>query len=246
VKLALIGYGKMGKAIEEIALLKNHSIVLKVNEDNANSFTAAELSRADVAIEFTKPEAAFRNILKCFDANIPVVCGTTGWAGKMKEIKEICLRKNQAFFYASNFSVGVNIFFEVNKKLAELMNDNLQYDEIFINEIHHLQKLDAPSGTALSLAAQIIERVGRLKSWSNYAAGENKLPSKKDEELPIFSLREGEAPGTHIVKYISHEDEIEIVHKAFGRKGFAKGALSAAEWIIGKKGVFAMKDLLNL
>jgi 4-hydroxy-tetrahydrodipicolinate reductase len=246
MNLALIGYGKMGKAIEEIAVKKNHHVVLKVDEHNANNFTTSELSKADVAIEFTRPEAAFNNILKCFDANIPVVCGTTGWTAKMKEVKEICVRKNQAFFYASNFSVGVNIFFEVNKKLAELMNRNGQYDEVFINEIHHLQKLDAPSGTAISLAEQILEKVNRLKIWRNYASGENKPPMKKDEELPVFSSREGEDPGTHIVKYISHEDEIEIMHKAFSRNGFAKGALSAAEWIIGKKGVFGMKDLLNL
>jgi 4-hydroxy-tetrahydrodipicolinate reductase len=246
VKIALIGYGKMGKAIEEIAVQKNHHVVLKVDEHNADSFTATELSMADVAIEFTRPEAGFKNIVKCFDANVPVVCGTTGWADKLEEIKKICRQKNQSFFYASNFSVGVNIFFEVNKKLAELMNRNAQYDEIFINEIHHLQKLDAPSGTALSLAEQILEKVNRLKSWRNYASGENKPPLKKDEELPVFSSREGEAPGTHMVKYISHEDEIEIIHKAFSRKGFAKGALSAAEWIIGKKGVFGMKDLLNL
>ncbi len=246
MKIALIGYGKMGKAIEEIALLKNHSVVLKVEEHNAGTFTKEELSKADVAIEFTQPGAAYHNILKCFDARVPVVSGTTGWIEKLDEVKKICLEKNGGFFYASNYSVGVNLFFEVNKKLAELMNNQHQYDEIFINEIHHVHKLDAPSGTAISLASQILEKVKRLKSWSNYAADENKLQVKKDSELPIFSSREGEVPGTHIVKYFSHEDEIELIHKAFNRKGFASGALMAAEWLKGRKGVFGMKDLLNL
>ena len=246
MKLALIGYGKMGKAIEEIAVQKNHHVVLKVDEHNAATFTKAELSQADVAIEFTSPEAAFNNILKCFDSNVPVVCGTTGWLDKMEEVKKICLEKNQSFFYASNYSVGVNLFFEVNKKLAELMNTQLQYDEIFINEIHHIHKLDAPSGTAISLAEQVLGKIKRLKRWSNYNPDESKTPEKKNEELPIFSSREGDVPGTHIVKYFSREDEIEIRHKAFNRKGFASGAVLAAEWIKGKKGVFNMKDLLNL
>lgn len=245
MKIALIGYGKMGKTIEEIALQKKHTVVLTVDEHNANSFTAEELSKADVAIEFTRPEAAFGNIMKCFDANVPVVSGTTGWIDRMEEVKKICLQKNQTFFYASNYSIGVNIFFEVNKKLAALMNNQPEYNEILINEIHHLQKLDAPSGTAISLAQQILEKVNRLKSWSNYSSSENKPPVKKDEELPIFSSREGEVPGTHIVKYFSHEDEIEIIHKAFSRKGFAAGAVLAAEWIKDRKGVFGMKDLLN-
>ena len=236
----------MGRAIEEIALQKNHEIVLKVDAHNADSFTVAELTKADVAIEFTRPEAAFNNFIKCFDANVPVVSGTTGWLDKMEEVKKICNSNNQSFFYASNYSIGVNIFFEVNKKLAELMNSQHQYTEIFINEIHHLQKLDAPSGTAISLAEQILEKVKRLNNWSNYSSSENKPPVKTDRELPIFSSREGEIPGTHIVKYFSHEDEIEIIHKAFNRRGFASGAVLAAEWIRGKKGVFGMKDLLNL
>src|SRR6185369_1631047 len=168
MKIALIGYGKMGKAIEEIARRKNHEIVLKIDHEQAGSFNSSDLSNADVAIEFTTPEAAFSNIIKCFDASIPVVCGTTGWLDKMEEVKKICLEKKQAFFYASNYSVGVNIFFEVNKKLGELMNNQKQYSEIFINEIHHIHKLDAPSGTARTLAEQIIERITRLKTWNNY------------------------------------------------------------------------------
>ncbi len=246
MKIALIGYGKMGKAIEEIALLKNHEIVLKVDEHNADTFQL-ELSKADVAIEFTSPQAAFGNILKCFEANVPVVCGTTGWIDRLDEVKKICQKKKQSFFYASNYSIGVNLFFEVNKKLAVLMNDQQQYDEIFINEIHHIHKLDSPSGTAITTAQQILENVKRLKSWKNYDADENKVMEGNDDaELPIFSSREGEAPGTHIVKYISAEDELEIIHKAFNRKGFASGAVLAAEWLAGKKGVFGMKDLLSI
>ena len=245
MKIALIGYGKMGRAIEEIALQKNHEIVLKVDEHNADTFQS-ELSKAEVAIEFSSPQAAYENILKCFDANVPVVSGTTGWLDKMGEVKKICLQKNQAFFYASNYSIGVNLFFEVNKKLAALMNDQLQYDEVFINEIHHIHKLDAPSGTAITIAQQVVEKIGRLKSWRNCSTEENMIPGNDDSELPIFSSREGEVPGTHIVKYISDDDELEIIHKAFNRRGFASGAVLAAEWLVGKKGVFGMKDLLSI
>jgi 4-hydroxy-tetrahydrodipicolinate reductase len=244
MKIALIGYGKMGKAIEEIALQKKHEIVLKVDEHNADTFQS-ELSKADVAIEFTSPKAAFENIMKCFEANIPVVCGTTGWLDQLSEVKLICKQKDQAFFYASNYSIGVNLFFEVNKKLAALMNDQQQYDEVFINEIHHIHKLDAPSGTAITLAQQILEKITRLKEWKNYSSEENKV-DENASELPIFSSREGEVAGTHIVKYISEEDELEIIHKAFNRKGFASGAVLAAEWLVRKKGVFGMKDLLGI
>jgi len=245
MKIALIGYGKMGRAIEEIALQKNHVIVLKIDHENASDYSKADLSKADVAIEFSSPHSAYDNIVKCFEANVPVVCGTTGWLDKMDEVKMICLEKNQSFFYASNYSVGVNIFFEVNKKLATLMNDQQQYDEVFINEIHHIHKLDSPSGTAITLAQQILEKASRLKTWSNYSSEENRVKKKNDSDLPIFSSREDEVAGTHIVKYISAEDELEIIHKAFNRKGFASGAVLAAEWLVGKKGVFGMKDLLN-
>jgi len=235
----------MGRAIEEIALQKNHVIVLKIDHENASDYSKADLSKADVAIEFSSPHSAYDNIVKCFEANVPVVCGTTGWLDKMDEVKMICLEKNQSFFYASNYSVGVNIFFEVNKKLATLMNDQQQYDEVFINEIHHIHKLDSPSGTAITLAQQILEKASRLKTWSNYSSEENRVKKKNDSDLPIFSSREDEVAGTHIVKYISAEDELEIIHKAFNRKGFASGAVLAAEWLVGKKGVFGMKDLLN-
>jgi 4-hydroxy-tetrahydrodipicolinate reductase len=245
MRIALIGYGKMGKAIEEIALQKKHEIVLKVDEHNTDTFQD-ELSKAEVAIEFTNPKAAFDNIVKCFEANVPVVCGTTGWLDRLSEVKLICMQTNQSFFYASNYSIGVNLFFEVNKKLATLMNDQQQYDEVFINEIHHIHKLDAPSGTAITLAQQIIEKINRLESWKNYSSEENKISESNDTELPIFSSREGEVAGTHIVKYISEEDELEIIHKAFNRKGFASGAVLAAEWLVGKKGVFGMKDLLSI
>jgi 4-hydroxy-tetrahydrodipicolinate reductase len=246
MKIALIGYGKMGKAIEEIALRKNHEIVLKIDHEHASSMTSAALSSADVAIEFSVPDAAYKNILACFDAGVPVVCGTTGWVDQLEKVKEICREKNQAFFYSSNYSIGVNIFFEVNKMLAAMMNRQQQYEEVFINEIHHVHKLDSPSGTARTLAELIISQMNRLKSWRNYSSGENMEPLKTKSELPVFSSREGEVAGTHMVKYISREDEIEIKHKAFSRKGFANGALLAAEWLIGKKGVFGMNDLLNL
>jgi 4-hydroxy-tetrahydrodipicolinate reductase len=245
MKIALIGYGKMGRAIEEIALQKNHVIVAKIDQHHADEYSVDDLKKADVAIEFTSPKAAYDNILKCFEAGIPVVSGTTGWMERLDEVKKIGKEKNQAFFYASNYSIGVNIFFEVNKQLAALMNNQQQYDEIFINEIHHIHKLDAPSGTAISLAQQIIGKINRLKSWRDYSSEENKTATGNDSELPIFSSREGEVPGTHIVKYISGEDELEIIHKALNRKGFATGAVLAAEWLHGKKGVFGMKDLLN-
>ncbi|MCX6291701.1 MAG: 4-hydroxy-tetrahydrodipicolinate reductase [Bacteroidetes bacterium] len=245
MKIALIGYGKMGKAIEEIALQKNHEVVLKVDEHFAGDILS-ELKKADVAIEFTSPDAAFGNIMKCFEATVPVVCGTTGWLDKMDEVVRTCKEKNQAFFYSSNYSIGVNIFFELNKNLAGMMNGHQQYDEVFIHEVHHVHKLDAPSGTAITLADQIMERIQRLKTRRNYSAQEKISTVKREDELAVFSSREGEVPGTHIVKYISGDDEIEIIHKAFNRRGFASGALLAAEWIVGKKGVYGMKDLLNL
>ncbi|REJ80470.1 MAG: 4-hydroxy-tetrahydrodipicolinate reductase [Bacteroidetes bacterium] len=247
MKIALIGYGKMGKAIEEIAIETGHEIILKVNKEDGDEWANSEIKNADVAIEFTGPESAYQNIIHCFNANVPVVCGSTGWLEKYETVKKFCTERNQAFFYTSNFSIGVNIFFELNKKLAYLMNKQPGYDEVLIHECHHLQKLDAPSGTAITLANQIIEKVDRLDTWKNYKSDDNVTPSDNtDRELPVFSSREGDVPGTHIVKYFSDEDEIEIIHKAFNRIGFAKGALMAAEWIRGKKGVFGMQDLLSL
>jgi 4-hydroxy-tetrahydrodipicolinate reductase len=244
MKIALLGYGKMGKEIEQLALAKNHRIILKVDVENAENFSIKDFANADVAIEFSTPSAAFGNILKCFDANIPVVIGTTGWLDKLAEAKKICTEKNQAMFYASNYSVGVNLFFEINKKLASLMNGHDSYD-ICMEEIHHTQKLDAPSGTAISLANDIIENLDRKTKWVN-KFGEKKPETISPQDLVITSLRKEHVPGTHTVVYQSEVDEIKIKHIAHSRKGFASGALLAAEWIVGKKGIFGMQDLLKL
>jgi len=238
MKIALIGYGKMGKAIEAIATAKGHEIVHRIDMNSTHLLEKAELSKADVAIEFTTPETAYGNIIKCFEANVPVVCGTTGWLEKLPEIKAQCLEKHQGFLYASNFSVGVNIFFEINKRLAELMASQPQYD-IKMEEIHHTQKKDAPSGTAISLAEQILEKVSRKTGWVNEA-------SSKAEALSILSRRIDPAPGTHSITYTSEIDDITITHTAHSREGFAAGAVIAAEWLDGKKGIFTMKDVLNL
>ncbi len=247
MKIALIGYGKMGKAIERHALKRGHEIILKVNSENSTSVTPAELAAADVAIEFTKPGLAYNNVMMCFNANVPVVCGTTGWMEQEEELEKYCKANGKTFFYTSNFSIGVNLFYVINTRLAELMNNQQQYDEVFIHESHHTAKLDSPSGTAITLAKQIIAEVDRLKDWVNYKADENiDLKGDSESELPIFSTREEDVIGTHIVKYFSDNDEIEIIHKALSRDGFALGALSAAEWIKGKKGVFGMSDLLKL
>lgn len=238
MKIALIGYGKMGKAIEAIAIAKGHEIVHRIDLNSTHLLEKEELGKADVAIEFTTPETAYNNILKCFEANVPVVCGTTGWLEKLPEIKAQCLEKHQGFLYASNFSVGVNIFFEINKRLAELMASQSQYD-IKMEEIHHTQKKDAPSGTAISLAEQILEKVSRKTGWVNEA-------SSNAGALSILSKRIDPAPGTHTITYTSAIDDITITHTAHSREGFAAGAVIAAEWLDGKKGIFTMKDVLNL
>lgn len=238
MKIALIGYGKMGKAIEAIAQGRGHEIVHRININSSHLLEKEHLSQADVAIEFTTPETAYHNILKCFDANVPVVCGTTGWLEKLPEIKAQCLEKHQAFLYASNFSIGVNIFFELNRRLAELMAPQSAYSVNMV-EIHHTQKKDAPSGTAITLAEQILEKVPAKTGWVNE---ETKDPSK----LGILSKREDPAPGTHIIHYSSSIDDITITHTAHSREGFAAGAVTAAEWLKGKKGIFTMKDVLSL
>ena len=238
MKIALIGYGKMGKTIEEIALQKGHEIVLKIDLENKNELTTENLQQADVAIEFTGPENAIANIYKCFDSNIPVVCGSTGWLQHWAAVEKYCIDKNGAFLYASNFSIGVNIFFEVNKRLAALMSKQPAYD-VTIEEIHHTAKKDAPSGTAITLAEQVIKEVPRKSSWINE-------PSANDELLVIESKRIDPAPGTHTVKYSSGVDDIEIIHTAHNRNGFAGGAVLAAEFLKGKKGMFFMKDVLGL
>ena len=238
MKLALIGYGKMGKAIEEAALHKGHEVILKIDQPNLQDFTKENLSKADVAIEFTGPLSAFENVKKCLEFDVPVVCGSTGWIERMEEIKKICSDKNGSFIYSSNFSVGVNIFFEVNKKLAALMAAHKEY-EVILEETHHTQKKDAPSGTAITLAEQILEQVKRKKQWVNEL-------SDHPEDLEIISQRIDPAPGTHSVKYSSAIDNIEIIHTAHNRKGFAGGAVLAAEFLKNKKGFFTMKEVLSL
>jgi len=248
MNIALIGYGKMGKAIEQIAIATGHTISVKIDATSDLYKQKDELQRSDVAIEFTQPESAYQNILTCFDLDIPVVCGTTGWLEKMPLVKKICLDKNKSFFYASNYSIGVNIFFEINKLLAEIMNKHSSYDRILLEENHHLMKLDAPSGTAITIAEQMLSRIDRLKSWTAFDAADREDNHRKQNpaDLPIYSVREADVPGTHCVKYLSAEDEIEIIHKAHNRTGFAKGALTVALWLVGKKGFYGMEDLLSL
>ena len=238
MKIALIGYGKMGKAIEEIALERKHNIVLKINDENLDDFTNANLAAADVAIEFTGPHSAFENIKKLIDYKVPVVCGSTGWTEKLPAINKYCHEAKGTFLYASNFSVGVNIFFELNKRLAHLMAPHEEY-EVSLSETHHTQKKDAPSGTAITLAEQVMEEISRKTSWVNQQT-DNK------SALSIISKREDPAPGTHVVRYFSSIDEIEIIHTAHNRKGFALGAVLAAEFIYNRKGIFSMKDVLGI
>lgn len=238
MKLALIGYGKMGKAIEEMALERGHEVVQTIDQPNLHEFTKENLSRADVAIEFTGPHSAFENVQKCIRFGIPVVCGSTGWTDRLDEMKRYCREMNGGLVYSSNYSVGVNIFFEVNKKLAALMAPHNEY-EVILEETHHTQKKDAPSGTAITLAEQVLETVKRKKKWVNEL-------SDNPEDLEIISQRVDPAPGTHSVKYASAIDTIEIIHTAHNRKGFATGAVLAAEFIHDKKGFFTMKEVLGL
>jgi len=236
MKIALIGYGKMGKAIEEIGLGKGHKFPLKINGENLQDFTKENLADIDVAIEFTTPDTAFSNLKKLFENKIPTVCGTTAWLDKKAEAENICKQNNTAFLYASNFSVGVNIFFEINKQLAQIMNDYPAYNPS-LEEIHHTAKLDAPSGTAVTLAEGLLEKLNRKTNWANKETTEA-------ETLSIISKREDPAPGTHSISYDSSIDSIEIKHTAHSRKGFASGALLAAEFVAGKQGIFSMKDVL--
>ncbi|WP_018674482.1 4-hydroxy-tetrahydrodipicolinate reductase [Riemerella columbina] len=230
MKIALVGYGKMGKIIDEIATKRGHEIVARLKETP----TAENLNAPDVVIEFSNPEAAFENIKTCLELKIPVVCGTTGWLNRKPEIEHIALDNETAFLYGSNFSLGVNLFFELNEQLAQLMHSFGAYI-CQMEEIHHTHKKDAPSGTAITLAEGIIEH-SNYKTW--------KLGETNDQDLGIETIRKDEVPGTHSVFYRSNVDEIEIKHTAFSRDGFALGAVIAAEWIIGKKGNFGMKDVL--
>ncbi len=238
MKIALIGYGKMGRAIEEIACKRGHEIALKIDVDTASEFKAENVQGIDAAIEFTGPTSAFDNVMKCLELKLPVVCGSTGWLEKWPEVVSYCQLNDGAMVYASNYSVGVNIFFELNKKLAQLMAQHSEY-EISLEEIHHTQKKDAPSGTAVTLAEQLLGHISRKKKWVNRSA-------TNEEELEIISARIDPAPGTHKVMYHSPIDDIEIIHTAHNRTGFATGAVLAAEFIVVKKGMYDMKDVLGL
>lgn len=238
MKIALIGYGKMGKEIEQIAIGRGHSVVLKIDITNQDDLTFENLSKADVAIEFTTPDTAIGNYRKCFEAGVPVVSGTTGWLDQRSVIEKECLAKNGCFFYASNFSLGMNLFFELNKIVARMMKPFPQYD-ITMTEIHHTQKLDAPSGTAITLAEGIIAENESKKSWT--------IEEPKDKtELYIHPVRKDPYPGLHTVKYDSEVDYLEITHNAYNRKGLALGAVLAAEYSFDKKGILSMSDLLKL
>ncbi len=237
MRISLIGYGKMGQTIEKIALDNGHEIAFKIDRNNEEDLLKINNSNTDVAIEFTQPSSAVRNIIYCFENNVPVVCGTTGWLDKWEEVKKMCNQLNGTILYASNFSLGVNIFFELNKYLAKLMSDFPQYSAT-IEEIHHTQKLDAPSGTAITLAEGIIQNHHVYKAWQKENSSESSI-------LPIKSLRIDPAPGTHTVLYNHEIDTIEIRHTAHSRQGFASGAVLAAEWLNGKKGVFNMQDMLG-
>lgn len=238
MKIALIGYGKMGKTIERIAQERGHVIVLRISSSNQNDLIKENLIKADVAIEFTNPESAFENVQKSLQAGLPIVCGSTGWNDKLELARKTCIEHNAALLQSSNFSIGVNVFFEINALLAQMMNAYPEY-EVSIEETHHTHKKDAPSGTAISIAERILENLNRKKIWV-------KTQPKEDNELSIIAHRIDEVPGTHSVKYSSAIDDIELIHTAHNRDGFALGAVVAAEFLAGKKGVFNMKDVLGL
>lgn len=237
MKIALIGYGKMGQAIERIAQQRGHEVVLRISTANRADMTTENLRNADVAIEFSVPHVARQNVLECLESGLAVVSGTTGWNEHLQEARDKAIQKGTAFLHASNFSIGVNIFFEVNKLLARLMAGRNEYD-VKVEETHHIHKKDAPAGTAITLAEQIIAHRGGHTAWTLNEADNN--------TIPIFSHRIGEVPGTHHVSYSSEIDTIDITHTAHNRNGFALGAVLAAEFLTGKKGVYTMTDVLGL
>jgi 4-hydroxy-tetrahydrodipicolinate reductase len=238
MKIAIIGYGKMGKAIEEIAISKGHEIVLKINSQNIEEFTKENLQKADVCIEFTTPHTAFENVQKCLQAGVPTICGSTAWLEKLDEAKLIAIDNNTAFLYASNFSIGVNLFFKINKMVAAIMQKHPEY-QVSMEEIHHTHKKDAPSGTAVTLAEGVLENYTSKNKWVNEA-------TTQENELSIISKRIDPAPGTHTIFYQSEIDEISINHTAHSRIGFASGSVLAAEFLHTKKGIFTMNDVLSL
>lgn len=240
MKIAILGYGKMGKIIDELATAQGHQIVIKIDTHSKHLLTPAYLKYigADVAIEFSRPESAFDNITTCFMAGVPVVSGTTAWLDRYEEACQICKEQKGAFLYASNFSLGVNIFFSINQKLAALMQGHADYSAKML-EIHHTEKLDAPSGTAITLAEGIMAENPKLNQWN---LG---MEANEETSIPIEAQRLPKVPGTHVVTYSSEVDKIEIKHEAKSRKGFALGAIAAAKWLVGKEGVYSMQDLIN-
>ncbi|QNL50434.1 4-hydroxy-tetrahydrodipicolinate reductase [Olivibacter sp. SDN3] len=244
MNIALIGYGKMGRIIEKIAQERGHHIALIIDENNRGQISADNLADIDVAIDFSTPQSAINNILLCFDANTPVVVGTTGWYNQLQEIKQKCEDGNNSLLYGSNFSIGVNVFFHINKLLAKAMNPYKQYD-VQVEEIHHTHKLDAPSGTAITIAEGIIANTDHKQEWVNDLVGEDDGVIAKKEQLLIESHRIDEVPGTHTVLYSSEVDQLEFKHTAHSRAGFALGAVIAAEWLQERKGFYSVTDMFN-
>jgi 4-hydroxy-tetrahydrodipicolinate reductase len=241
LRIGLLGYGKMGKAIEAITQPDREQIVWRIGRDNAHTLTQGLLQTADVVIEFSRPEAAWSHVKACLDAGVPVVCGTTGWNQDLPAAEKYCLEKQGAFLWASNFSIGVNLFFALNRYLSKLMDNQPQYHPV-LTEIHHIHKLDAPSGTAITLAQGLVQQATRMLDFQ-LSTPENNLP---EATLPIVAIREGEVPGTHRVQWQSNVDDITIEHRAHSRQGFAWGALTAARWLANKKGVYTMSDVLQI
>ncbi|WP_306551198.1 4-hydroxy-tetrahydrodipicolinate reductase [Daejeonella sp.] len=244
MKIAILGYGKMGRIIEQFATERGHEIVLKINIDNTEDLTITNLGKADVAIDFSTPDSALSNIELCFDAGVPVVVGTTGWYGHLQTVKNKCEQGNNTLLYASNFSVGVNVFFFVNKVLAKIMNRYPQY-EVQVEEIHHTQKLDSPSGTAMTISEGILSELDRKNEWVNELIGSGEEFIVKPDQLLIESHRIEDVPGTHTVIYSSEVDDIEFKHKAHNRAGFALGAVLAAEWLEDKTGFYNITDMFD-
>lgn len=243
MNIALLGYGKMGRIIEQIAIDRGHKIVLKIDADNLDDLHSDNLGKADVAIDFSAPDSALTNINACFEAGTPVIVGTTGWYGSLQSVKDKCESSNNSLLYASNFSVGVNVLFFVNKVLAKIMNRYPQY-EVQVEEIHHTQKLDAPSGTAMTIAEGIIDGLDRKNEWVNELSGQEEQITKPDQLL-IESYRIEAVPGTHTIIYSSEVDDIELKHTAHNRAGFALGAVLAAEWLEGKTGFYSVQDMFD-
>ncbi len=244
MKIILLGYGKMGQLIERFAVKRGHEVVLIVDENNRSDIELEDIEDADLAIDFSTPDAALANISLCFEANLPIVVGTTGWYEHLEEVKETCLTADQSLLYGSNFSIGVNIFFHINKLLAKAINPYKQYD-VQVEEIHHIHKLDAPSGTAITIAEGILDQIDDKHSWVNTIEGSGEEIIPKPDQLLIESLRIEEVPGTHTVLYSSEVDQIEFKHTAHSREGFALGAVIAAEWLYGKKGFYQVTEMFD-